>query len=240
MAKMASFTPSLIVIAATTTGRVSMILFMVFLFMGSLDIVHMGLSASAAFAWDGMLSLLFFVQHSGMIRKRFRSRLSDIIPPHYHGALFAIVSGMMLILLVVLWQSSNVPLYELRGFPRRLARGVLVPAMAGLAWGVLSLGSFDPFGLTPIRAHLRGEPLRPQPFVVRGPYQWVRHPLYFFTLLLIWSCPDMTADRLLFNLIWSVWIFAGTILEEADLLSDFGEAYQEYQHKVPMLFPWRK
>ena len=33
--------------------------------------------------------------------------------------------------------------------------------------------------------------------VVRGPYRWVRHPLYLTTLLMIWSYPDLTADRLL-------------------------------------------
>jgi methanethiol S-methyltransferase len=228
------------ILAATVTGGASMILFTVFLFAGSLHLVQMGLSERAAFAWDGLLSLLFFVQHSGMLRKQFRSHLSKIVSPPYHGALFAIVSGMMLISLIVLWQSSTVSLYELRGFPRGLVRGTFFLAMMGFAWGGISLRAFDPFGRTPIMAHLRGEQLRPQPFVVRGPYRWVRHPLYFFTLLLIWSCPDMTADRLLFNCLWSVWIFAGTILEEADLSSDFGEAYRAYQHRVPMLIPRRR
>ena len=233
-------TPNLLILAATVTGGGSLILFTVFLFAGSLHMVQMGLSESAAFAWDGLLSLLFFFQHSGMLRKPFRSHLSRIVSPPYHEALFAMVSGIMLIALVVLWQSSTVSLYELQGFPRRLVRGFFFLAMAGFAWGGISLRLFDPFGRTPILAHLRGEPLPPQPFVVRGPYRWVRHPLYFFTLLLIWSCPDMRADRLLFNLLWSVWIVAGTILEEADLLSDFGEAYRAYQHRVPMLIPWRR
>jgi methanethiol S-methyltransferase len=240
MAERARLTPNLIILTATVTGGVSMILFTVFLFAGSLHMVHIGLSESATFAWDGLLSLLFFVQHSGMLRKHFRSPLSRIISPPFHGALFAIASGLMLIVLVVLWQSSTVSLYVLQGFPRRLVRATFFLAMMGLAWGGLSLRSFDPFGRTPIMAQLRGEQLRPQPFVVRGPYRWVRHPLYFFTLLLIWSCPDINADRLLFNLLWSVWIYAGTVLEEADLLSDFGEAYRVYQHKVPMLIPWRR
>ncbi len=237
MAERAGLTSNLIIVTATVSGGVSLTLFTVFLFAGSLDMVHLGLSESAAFAWDGLLSLLFFGQHSGMLRKHFRSHLSRIISPPYHGALFAIVSGMMLVSLVVLWQSSTVSLYELQDFPRWLVRGTFFLAMAGFAWGGISLRSFDPFGRTAILAHLRGEQLPPQPFVVRGPYRWVRHPLYLFTLLLIWSCPDMTADRLLFNLLWSVWICAGTVLEEADLFSDFGEAYQAYQHKVPMLIP---
>jgi protein-S-isoprenylcysteine O-methyltransferase Ste14 len=74
-------------------------------------------------------------------------------------------------------------------------------------------------------------------FVVRGPYRWVRHPLYLFMILMIWSCPDLTSDRLLFNGLWTVWIAIGSIFEERDLVSEFGNAYREYQRKVPMLIP---
>ena len=77
------------------------------------------------------------------------------------------------------------------------------------------------------------------PFVVRGPYRWVRHPFYFFSLLLIWSCPDLSLDRLLHNILWSTWIVVGSVLEERDLVADFGEPYRDYQRKVPMLIPWR-
>lgn len=228
------------VFAATITGGGSLLLFAVFLFAGSLHLVPMGLSERAAFAWNGLLSLLFFVQHSGMLRKPFRYHLSRIIPAPYHQALFAIVSGMTLAALVLLWQPSAVLLYELHALPRRLVRGCFLLAVAGFAWGALSLRLFDPFGRTSILAHRQGKPLPPQRLVIRGPYRFIRHPLYFFTLMVIWSCPQMTADRLLFNLLWSLWICAGTILEETDLLADFGESYRSYQQKVPMLIPWRK
>jgi hypothetical protein len=36
---------------------------------------------------------------------------------------------------------------------------------------------------------------------------------------MIWSSPDISADRLLFNLLWTVWIFVGTLLEEMDLIT---------------------
>jgi len=67
----------------------------------------------------------------------------------------------------------------------------------------MALGSFDTFGLRPILDRLRGMDSPPLPFTVRGPYRWVRHLLYSFCLLMIWSCPDLTADRLLFNVFWT-------------------------------------
>ena len=99
--------------------------------------------------------------------------------------------------------------------------------------------SFDPLGLGPIRAHLRGQAYRPAEFVVRGPYLWVRHPLYSCILVMLWTNPDVTADRLLLSVMWTVWIWAGAAMEERDLVAEFGDDYRAYQRQVPMLIPWR-
>jgi protein-S-isoprenylcysteine O-methyltransferase Ste14 len=228
-----------IMVVAGFVGRVSMVLFIIFLFIGSFDLIKMEFPEITVLAWDGMLSIVFFIQHSLMIRRSFRARFSNVIPSHYNDAVFTIFSSIVLATVVVFWQSSATVLYELQGFPRWIARGVFFLAIAGRGWGVYALKSFDPFGGAPIKAYLRGKQLRPQQFAVYGPYAFVRHPLYFLMLLLVWSCPDLTADRLLFNSIWTVWIYIGTVLEEKDLLSDFGDQYREYQRKVPMLIPWK-
>jgi protein-S-isoprenylcysteine O-methyltransferase Ste14 len=120
-----------------------------------------------------------------------------------------------------------------------LARAISVLAIIGFSWGVRALGNFDTFGLVPIKVHLRGKQLRPPNFVLRGPYLWIRHPLYFFMLVLIWSAPDLSSDRLLFNVLWTLWIVLGSYLEERDLVAEFGEKYRQYQKTVPMLLPWR-
>ena len=98
--------------------------------------------------------------------------------------------------------------------------------------------TFDMYGVAPLTRLLRGEqPPAEIPFTVRGPYRWVRHPFYFFCIILIWSGPDLTTDRLLFNVLWTAWVIVGAIFEERDLLARFGVEYREYQKKVPMLFP---
>jgi protein-S-isoprenylcysteine O-methyltransferase Ste14 len=57
---------------------------------------------------------------------------------------------------------------------------------------------------------------------------------------MIWSYPDLTADRLLFSVLFTVWIIVGTVLEERDLVADYGEVYRNYQRAVPMLVPYRR
>ena len=61
---------------------------------------------------------------------------------------------------------------------------------------------------------------------------------YFFCLIMIWFCPNLTLDRLLYNVLFTIWIYIGSLLEERDLVSLFGKEYREYQDKVPMLIPY--
>ena len=207
--------------------------------MGSIQFVQLGFSNPVVLLWDTILSFLFFVQHSGMVRKAFRSRSDVILPPRFHGAIYSIASGIALIIVVVLWQKSDIQLFRLEGLTLWIARACSAAAFLGFAWGIHALGGFDPFGLRPIRSHMRGRPDQPLPFAVRGPYRWVRHPLYSSVLILIWASPEVTADRLLFNVLWTAWMVVATILEEKDLVADFGDVYRGYQRKVPMLIPWR-
>ena len=195
---------------------------------------------STVLLWDAALSLAFFLQHSVMVRRGFHARIARVIPDHYQGAVYAIASGIVLALVALLWQRSDTVLLRLEGIPLWIAYACAAAAMAFLLWSVLALRSFDPLGLAPIRAHLRQEHCRSLPFTVRGPYRWVRHPIYSGILLLFWCTPVLTADRLLLNVLWSGWMIVGTILEERDLTARFGDAYQDYQRRVPMLIPWRR
>lgn len=239
MVEKKQMTATLTIIITPLIGGISMMLFLFFLFLGSLRLVNLALPELAGLAWDVLLSLGFFIQHSGMIRRRFRSRLSAVIPTHYIDAIYAIASSMALMAVMILWQSSNIEVYELQGPLRWVCRSIFIVAIAGIVWGFRSLKFFDPFGRLPIRNFLSGKSHRSQSFTVSGPYLWVRHPLYFFSLLLIWSCPDLYLDRLLFNLLWTLWIIMGTVLEEKDLVSDLGDDYRQYQKNIPMLIPWK-
>jgi len=221
-------------------GGGSLLLFGAFLVMGPMVRLPAGVSENRIMLWDGMLSLLFFIQHSGMMRSSFRTRLASIIPRHYHPSIYAIASGIALTAVILLWKESQTVLYHFEGLFRLLARSVTLCAIAGFWWGVRSLEHFDTFGLAPIKSWLSGRTLQAPNFTLRGPYLWVRHPLYFFSLALIWSTPDVTSDRLLFNLLWSLWIVLGAYLEEKDLVAEFGDSYRHYQKTVPMLFPYRR
>ncbi|HSB69032.1 MAG TPA: isoprenylcysteine carboxylmethyltransferase family protein [Candidatus Methylomirabilis sp.] len=218
-------------------GGGSLVLFAYFLRFGTpsaLDSVH---SHAARLAWDALLCLMFFLQHSGMVRRGAKERIAKRVPAIYVPALYSIASGTALVALVLLWQPSNQFLFRLHGPARWLSGCLAVLAIAGFAWGAHSLRGCDPFGILPLKADVRGASPPLPVFVARGPYRCVRHPLYLCMLLLIWSTPRFPTDQVLFNVLWTAWIVVGAKLEERDLLVDFGETYRRYQHCVPMLIP---
>ncbi len=226
-------------IALAVICGVGSLVFFVLYPKGSWAVFRLSWSEPWLLCWDALVSFTFFLQHSGMNRRRFRQWLSPRLSTRYHGALYSIASGAALALVVAFWQPCATQLLVLHGMARWLARGLGALALGLFMRSACSLLTFDPLGLAPIKAHLKGMPCPEPRFVVRGPYRWVRHPLYSCAIAMIWTWPEMTTDRMLFNLLWTIWICVGAHLEEGDLTSDFGDAYRDYREHVPMLIPWR-
>lgn len=237
--RVSSLTAYLTVALAVLLGGGSMLLLGVFLVLGSFQLLDMGLSVHASLAVDGVLCLAFFMQHSGMVRRSFQRRFDSFAPGHYRGAIYAIASGIMLLILLLLWQRTEPAVVSIQGPLRGCFYAALVASLVGFVWSSRSLGAFDALGIQPVLAQAKGTQAHEMPLTVRGAYRWVRHPIYTASLLLIWSQPDLTYDRILFNVTWSGWIIIGSLLEERDLVANFGVSYVEYQRKVPMLIPWR-
>lgn len=233
------FAAHMLLLLSRLFGFASLLLFALFLFLGSLNLVNLGLGEKERIALDVCLSLAFFIQHSVMIRRSYRQWLTRFIRSEFHIATYSIASGVVLLILVVFWQESAITLAAPQGIFRWLLHTTYFLSIAGFFWGVRALGFFDPLGVNPIQRYLRGKAQRSMPFVVRGPYRWVRHPLHLSLISIIWSCPNITMDRFLFNVLWTAWIIVATLLEERDHIASFGDTYRNYKREVPMLIPYR-
>lgn len=67
-------------------------------------------------------------------------------------------------------------------------------------------------------------------------HRHVRHPWYFFSLILIWT-RDMNAAMLLSGVMMTIYFIIGSRLEEEKLLIYHGEIYRTYMKRVPGLLP---
>ena len=125
------------------------------------------------------------------------------------------------------------------------ARWVL-HGLAALGWALVLVSTFliDPFDLFGVRQSWRAAlgrgPTPSAPFVTRALYRIVRHPIMLGFLVAFWATPTMTLGHLLFAGVTTGYILVAVkYLEERDLVAVFGDTYRDYQHRVPMLLPWR-
>ncbi len=229
----------LVAALAWILGAGSLALFGAFLWSGSLGAIDLRLANRSLLAWDAFLCLLFFAQHSILIRRPVRNALKKAIPEYCYGVAYTFASAVVLLALVLLWQRSAVNLYALEGPGRWALKVVLLLAFVGVLWGIRSLEKFDAFGINGYLAHSRKRQPAPIPLTVNGPYALVRHPFYAFAIVALWATPVLSMDRLLLNVLFTGWIVLGASLEECDLLAEFGEAYALYRQEVPMFVPRR-
>jgi protein-S-isoprenylcysteine O-methyltransferase Ste14 len=94
-------------------------------------------------------------------------------------------------------------------------------------WSFLGLESF-------IRTENASQPAK---LNTAGFYRIVRHPLYLFSLIVIWLFPFMTWNILAFNIGATAYLIIGSLFEERKLAQDFGPEYLEYQKRVPSFLP---
>ena len=106
-----------------------------------------------------------------------------------------------------------------------------IVALMGSGWTLVSIGSnISPTVLTRAGQHL----------VTRGPYRWIRHPLYASGTLLLIAIGLMSENLLILG-----WVAIGLILlltiviprEERELVHRFGSEYEQYRMRTGALLP---
>ena len=73
--------------------------------------------------------------------------------------------------------------------------------------------------------------------ITSGLYRTIRHPLYTFSLLILWFSPKMTLNSFIVYVSLTLYVLIGIFFEERKLLREFGQAYAEYRSSTPMLLP---
>jgi protein-S-isoprenylcysteine O-methyltransferase Ste14 len=117
---------------------------------------------------------------------------------------------------------------------RWLMVGGQVLALIGMVGSLLQTGLLHFLGLAQLFAR---QPAQNDSLEVRGLYCYVRHPIYSFSILLLWLTLAMTVNLLTVHILITLYFYVGSFHEERRLLAEFGDAYQDYQQQVPRLIP---
>lgn len=146
-------------------------------------------------------------------------------------SLFAVVSFLPVLVLFFL-----LPDQVLYRVPLPWALGMILVQVLGGMFFLWSLAVTDLSAFLGLRQLSGGADV--ERLTVRGPYRYVRHPMYTGALAVVWFVPWMTANWLAFAIGVTLYFWIGGLFEERKLLRQFGSAYADYRRRTPMLIPW--
>lgn len=193
----------------------------------------------AAFAaWGAVHSLLASLAAKARARQWLGARMADGWYRLAYNA-FSAVTFLPIMALVGLLRDG--PLYALPAPALLITVPLQLLALLALLVALVQADLPAFAGLRQAVRWLRGapDPEQPAALFTGGAYAWVRHPLYFFALVLIWLTPVMTVNVLTFNVGATIYLYVGTLFEERKLVRVYGDVYSAYQRRVPMLLPRR-
>jgi protein-S-isoprenylcysteine O-methyltransferase Ste14 len=183
--------------------------------------------------------LLFYCAlHSGLASlrcKRWVAAHFAALMPYYRLGYNTLALLLLLPLAVLVWSYDGALVWQWHG-----VWGWLMNALALLAL-IAFIGTLREYDLGQIsgsaQLHQRlSDPERQARLRFGWWHRRVRHPWYFFGLVVFWT-RDMNAAQLLLYVMLSGYFVIGSKLEERKLIVQFGEAYRRYCQLVPGLIP---
>jgi protein-S-isoprenylcysteine O-methyltransferase Ste14 len=188
---------------------------------------------------DLALITLFGLQHAIMARPGFKRWWTRFVPPQLERSTFVWFGSALAIAMVQFWQPIEGDLWNVTGgamialYALSLLGYLMIPVTSFLT------DHFELLGLRQVFEYALERPRSKPEFKERALYKKVRHPMMLGWLAAFWATPHMTAGHLLFAGLMTSYILAGVYFEERDLVRVHGQAYRDYQARVPKFLPFR-
>lgn len=181
--------------------------------------------------------LAYFVLHSALASTGVKAWVCTHWPragAAYRLIFNAISLVLLLVPLILLGTMDTPQLWRWDGGWAWLANGVGGLAVVGFLLSLRSYDGLDFIGLRQWRERGGNAPV--EAFCLSDWHRVVRHPWYFFLLLILWT-RDMDLAWLVSALWISLYLIVGSRLEEHKLIQLYGERYRRYRTRVPGLVP---
>lgn len=173
------------------------------------------------------------------VKEWFKKNFGDLIA--FYRMLYNIFALVSLYLIYELLPKPYIILYDL---PNPYDLIILVPqfiALAGLFWAFKYICFKEFLGLDQIKRFFEkrysSKLDEDMTLHIAGPYRYSRHPVYFFSILILLFRPTMDLFYAVFFFCTVIYFYIGSYFEEEKLVKQFGTIYIDYRKSVPKIFP---
>jgi protein-S-isoprenylcysteine O-methyltransferase Ste14 len=202
---------------------------------------------AAAIAGDVALFTTFALHHSILARTGVKAWVARHLPAGLERSFYVWTASLLFFAVCLLWRPLPGTAWRVAGPLTWVLHGTQIAGVIVTVRSASRIDIWELAGVRQARAAVRarsagvsaGQPAKfaasPSPhsaLEIRGPYRWVRHPIYFGWVLMVFGAPAMTASRLLFATISTLYLVIAIPFEERSLGEEFGAAYAEYRQKV--------
>lgn len=169
----------------------------------------------------------FAAHHSLFARAAIKTMVSRLVSAANERSAYVWVSSLLLFAVCVFWQPVPGLIYRAEGLARLALFAVQVVGLLLTARGASVIDPLELAGIRQVLTHASNDTLR-----VVGPFRVVRHPIYLGWMLMVFGAPTMTANRLLFAVLSSLYLILAIPWEEKSLVAAHGDRYRAYQQQV--------
>jgi protein-S-isoprenylcysteine O-methyltransferase Ste14 len=121
--------------------------------------------------------------------------------------------------------------------------GVQILGVVGFFWSASYIDLSEFLGISQIRRYLNNSYSltdldEHHVLILSGPFKYSRHPIYFFSIIILGFRSTMDLFYLIFFICMALYFFIGSVFEEKSLVKRFGKPYSNYKNNVPRIIPF--
>jgi protein-S-isoprenylcysteine O-methyltransferase Ste14 len=194
----------------------------------------------------GSTFLAFSVLHSLTASIAFKTRIKELVGERLFEGWFRILYNIFSLItltpiLIFITESTHL-VWQVDGWVALAFSSIRLLGIAGILVSLWQIDSQSFAGIRQLHTLLKNQTKvqSEEPLVTKGLYRITRHPLYLFSLLVVWFVPVMSSSWLSFSIGVSLYFFIGSYFEEKKMIRQYGEVYKNYRKSVPWLIPFWK
>ncbi|MBU2506664.1 MAG: isoprenylcysteine carboxylmethyltransferase family protein [Bacteroidetes bacterium] len=190
------------------------------------------------------LYVMFGLSHTVLASRNLKRKIAESLGDKiaFYRLFYNVSSMIFLLALYEVAPKPDVIIYDLDYPYDIIILGLQIFALIGFVWTLKYFDGNEFLGINQVRRYFNdsynvADLDEQSQLVTNGAYKICRHPIYFFSILILGLRPTMDFFYLVSFICITIYFYAGSIFEERKLEQVFGVRYSNYKKDVSGIIP---